>query len=65
MKRLLIASLAALGMVATPALAASTHAAKPTNASLAQQKKGKVAGAKVTKAAAKTSKSNSKTTKTN
>jgi hypothetical protein len=55
MKRL-IASLAALGLVATPALAATTPAAKPTNASLMQHKKGKAAGAKVTKASLKTQK---------
>lgn len=55
MKRL-IASFAALGLVATPALAATTPAAKPMNASLSQHKKNKVAGAKVTKASVKTSK---------
>ena len=56
MKRL-IASLAALGLVATPALAATAPAAKPTNASLTQHKKG----AKVTKASLKTQKKNEKT----
>jgi hypothetical protein len=57
MKHCLIASFAALGLVATPALAATAPAAKPTNASLAQHKKGdKIAGAKVTKASLKTSK---------
>ena len=61
MKRL-IASLAALGLIATPALAATAPAAKPTNASLTQHKKGKVAaGAKVTKASMKTQKKNEKT----
>jgi Ni/Co efflux regulator RcnB len=58
MKRL-IASIVALGLVATPALAATAPTAKPTNASLMQHKKGK-AGAKVTKASVKTSKGNSK-----
>jgi len=48
-----------LGLVATPALAATAPTAKPTNASLMQHKKGK-AGAKVTKASVKTSKANSK-----
>ena len=51
MKRL-IASFAALGLVATPALAATTPAAKPANASLVQHKKK----AKVTKASLKTDK---------
>ncbi len=55
MKRL-IASIAALGVVATPAIAATTPTAKPTNASLSKHKKGKVADAKVTKASMKTSK---------
>ena len=59
MKRL-IASFAALGLVATPALAATTPAAKPTTASVSQHKKGKVAGAKVTKASMKTSKNTPK-----
>jgi hypothetical protein len=54
MKRSIIASFAALSMLATPALAATAPAAKPTKASL-MKKKGKVAGAKLTKAAAKTS----------
>ena len=54
MKRL-IASLAALGLIATPAIAATAPAAKPTNASLTQHKKGKAA-AKVTKASMKTQK---------
>ena len=54
MKRL-IASFAALGLFATPALAATTPAAKPTNASMSQHKKGK-ANAKVTKASLKTEK---------
>ena len=52
MKRL-IAAFAALGLVATPALAATTPAAKPTNASLMQHNKKK---AKVTKASLKTDK---------
>ena len=56
MKRVLIASITALGIVATPALAASTPAAKPTNASLQQKGKGKVAGAKISKASARTAK---------
>jgi hypothetical protein len=55
MKRSIIASFAALSMLATPALAATAPAAKPTKASLMQKKKAKVAGAKLTKAAAKTS----------
>ncbi len=54
MKRSLIASFAALGIVATPALAA-TPAAKPTKAKVAQQH-AKVSGATMTKASVKTSK---------
>jgi hypothetical protein len=54
MKRL-IASLAAVGLFATPAFAATTPVAKPTNASVMQHKKGKAA-AKLTKASLKTSK---------
>jgi hypothetical protein len=58
MKRL-TASLAALGLVATPALAATSPAAKPTNASLTQHNKKK-ANAKVTKASMKTEKNAAK-----
>jgi hypothetical protein len=54
MKRL-IASFAVLGLVATPALAATTPTAKPTNASLMQHNKKK-ANAKITKASLKTEK---------
>ena len=56
MKRL-IASFAALGLIATPALAATSPVAKPTNASLAQHKKA----AKISKASLKTQKKNEKT----
>ena len=56
MKRL-IASFAVLGLIATPALAATTPTAKPTNASLMQPKKA----AKVSKASLKTQKKNEKT----
>ena len=55
MKRM-IAPIAALGLLATPVLAAGAPVAKPTNASLAQHKKGKLAGAKVAKTSMKTSK---------
>ena len=55
MKRM-IAPIAALGLFATPALAAGAPVAKPTNASLPQHKKGKLAGAKVAKISMKTSK---------
>jgi hypothetical protein len=55
MNRSLIASFAALGIVATPALAA-TPAAKTTKAKAVQQHT-KVSGAMMTKASAKTSKS--------
>ena len=55
MKRM-IAPIAALGLLATPALAAGTSVAKPTNASLQQHKKGKLAGAKIAKTSMKASK---------
>jgi hypothetical protein len=55
MNRSLIASFAALSMVAAPALAATTTTAPAKVAK--HQKPSKLAGAKVTKAAAKTTKS--------
>lgn len=63
MKRSLIASFAALGIVATPALAATpaaTPAAKTTKAKVAQQH-AKVNGAMMTKASVKTSKAKKST----
>ena len=53
MKRSLIASFAALSMVAAPALAATTTTPAPAKVAK-YQKPSKLAGAKVTKAAAKT-----------
>jgi hypothetical protein len=54
MKRTLIASLAALGVLAAPAVAATTTKAPVKAAKLVKsQKTSKIAGAKVTKAAAK------------
>lgn len=60
MKRILIASLAGLSMVAVPAVAATTAKAPATNAQVKKSTKhSKVAGAKVTKASAKTAKKTS------
>ena len=53
MKRRLIASFAVLGMVAVPALAATTQSPAPAKVAK-HQKSSKLAGAKVTKTAAKT-----------
>ncbi len=57
MKRNLIASFAALSMVAAQALAATATTAAPVKVAK-HQKSSKIAGAKVTKAAAKSTKSN-------
>lgn len=53
MKRSLIASVAALGIIATPALATTPAKAPTQNAKLVKAKASKVASARVTKAAAK------------
>jgi hypothetical protein len=55
MNRTLIASFAALSMLAAPAIAATTAKAPAANAQVKKSAKhSKVAGAKVTKASAKT-----------
>jgi hypothetical protein len=60
MKRSLIASFAALSLVAAPAVAATVAKGPATNAQVKKSAKhAKVAGAKVTKAAAKTAKKTS------
>ena len=55
MKRLIV-SLAAVGLIATPALATSTAPSAPHAKVMKSAKANKLAGAKVTKAAAKTTK---------
>ena len=55
MKRLIV-SLAAVGLIATPALATTAAAPAPHAKVMKSAKTSKLAGAKVTKAAAKTTK---------
>jgi hypothetical protein len=56
MNRSLIASLAALSIAATPALAATTPVVKPINTALMQHKKSKALHTKLTKSSVDTSK---------
>ena len=56
MNRSLIASFAAITVVATPALALTAPAAKPINTSFTHHKKGKVVSANLAKSSLKTSK---------